>query len=108
MTFGEWLLDAGSALAIAVVLAAIGEALVEGYIKPLWERAGRDPFYLRYITAGPCALLVLLSGQNLLMDAFPPDLQPVGAVVTALLAGLGSSWLQDFFTKRAAAKKEAS
>lgn len=93
-------------LAIVVTLAAVAEALTEFFIAPLWERRKLDPFWLAYVGAGVTAVLVLLSGQNLLSDYLLADFLPpivsiwIGRVITALLAGRGSNWVHDFWSAR--------
>lgn len=96
----EGLAVLGGALLVVVFLAAVGEALCEFFVAPIWERFGLPAFWLAYIGALVAFALVFVSGQNLLADYLPPNLALLGRVLTALLAGRGSNWVHDFFSAR--------
>ncbi len=87
-----------TSLAIVAFLASVSEALVEFFVVPAWSKVKLDTFWLMYVGAAVAAGLVFLSGQNLLAGYLPPQLEIVGRVLTALLAGRGSNWVHDFFS----------
>jgi hypothetical protein len=95
------------ALAVVGALAAIGEALTEFFIAPMWDRYELDRFWLTYVGALIAFALVLISGQNLLGEYLPANLTFVGRLLTAALAGRGSNWIHDFFSKRSPVERTA-
>lgn len=93
------LAEVGAALVIVTFLAMVAEALVEFFIAPIWDRYGIEKFWLAYVAAAVGAALVFVSGQNLLDGYLPANLAILGRILTALLAGRGSNWVHDFFSK---------
>lgn len=87
--------DITGGLAAAIFLAVVANKLIDGLIKPAWERAGLDNFYLLYVSWLVGGLLVWLSGVNLFAAIIPQAL--VGQVLTAIVAGGGASMLHDLF-----------
>lgn len=90
-------------LAIVGFLATVAEAVVEGFISPLFKRYKLDTFWLFYVAWAVSFALVLLSGVNLFGDFIPADtvaLAWVGRVLTAIIAGRGSNFLHDLFSAK--------
>ena len=96
----EALASLGGALLVVVFLASVSEALAEFFIAPIWEKLGLPAFWLAYIGAAVSFALIFVSGQNLLADYLPENLWILGRVLTGLLAGRGSNWIHDFFSKQ--------
>lgn len=93
-------------LTVVVLLASVAEALVEFFIAPFFDKFKINTFWLPYCGAVVAALLVGFSGANL-FEPYLPDEQALvilGRVLTALLAGRGSSWVHDFFSRTKAQK----
>lgn len=82
-------------LATAVLLATVSNRLVEGLIKPIFEKLGWDTFWLMYVAWAVGGLLVGLSGINLFQSTIPNPL--AGQILSALVAGGGANLLNDLF-----------
>ena len=102
----EALLDifAGLILPVAIVgfLATVAEAIVEGFIAPIFDRYEKlkpHKFWLFYVAWVVSGVLVFLSGVNL-FEQFIPDYAVVGQVLTSVIAGRGSNFLHDLFSAR--------
>lgn len=87
----------------AVLLAVVANRLVEGIVKPLFERFKWDHFWLLYVSWGMGMLLVTMGEINLFSAVFP-DLvwgfipgRIVGIVLSGLIAGGGANLLHDIF-----------
>lgn len=80
-------------LGAAIVAAFVVHQLVEALVKPLWERLGRDPFWLLYLSVGIGGPLAWFTGLNALPVFGEAPL--VGRVLTCLAVGLGPSFLHD-------------
>jgi len=80
-------------LAAAIVAAWVSMRLVDEIIKPLWEKAALDKFYLKYTGLVVGAGLAWFTGLN----AFPVFAESalVGRIVTCIVTGLGPSFLYD-------------
>ena len=87
-------IDAGL-LALAGFLATVVNRLVEGLIKPIFDKYKWDKFVLMYIAWAGGALLVFFTGINLFADVFVYPL--VGQILTALVVGGGANLLNDLF-----------
>lgn len=100
---------AGLVLPVAIVgfLATVAEAIVEGFIAPIFDRYKKlEPhkFWLFYVAWLVSGVLVFLSGVNL-FEQFIPDYGVVGQVLTSVIAGRGSNFLHDLFSAKRAASK---
>lgn len=94
-------------VAIVGFLATVAEAIVEGFIAPVFDRYEKmkpHKFWLMYAAWGVSFVLVLLSGVNLFAE-FIPDYAMVGRVLTAIVAGRGSNFLHDLFSARRASAR---
>jgi uncharacterized membrane protein len=81
------------ALATALVAAWVIEMLVGAFVKPIWQRAGLDPFWLLYVVAVIAAPLAWFTGINAL-PVFA-EAPVVGRVLTCLVIALGPSFIYD-------------
>lgn len=86
--------DAGL-LAIAGFLATVVNRLVEGLVKPIFDKYKWDKFALMYIAWAGGTLLVFFTGIDLFADVFVYPL--VGQILTALVVGGGANLLNDLF-----------
>jgi len=97
-------------LTAILVLAAVGEALVEHLVKPIVDAAdssGAPPagldwraLVLRYISAAlGVGLCLLYRADLLLLLQLQPPWPWVGFVITGLLIGRGSNFVHDFATR---------
>lgn len=85
-------------LAAAIVAAWVSMRLVEEIVKPAWEKAALDKFYLKYVALLIGAGLAWFTGLN----AFPVFAESalVGRVVTCIVVGLGPSFIYDLIDKQ--------
>ncbi len=99
------------AVAIVGFLATVAEAIVEGFVAPVFDRYPKltpHKFWLFYVAWAVSGVLVFLSGVNL-FEQFIPNYGIVGQVLTAIVAGRGSNFLHDLFSaKRKQAEVNAS
>lgn len=89
--------DAGL-LVTAAFLATVTNRLVEGLVKPFFDKYKWDKFILMYVAWTVGAGLVFLTGIDLFAGVFVHPL--VGRVLTALVAGGGANLLNDLFDAR--------
>lgn len=94
-------------LAIVVFWAAVGEAIVEFLLSPVWNMIRArypqvPPLIMVYVGASVSSVLVFISGQNLVVDYLPTGASYImfGRIVTAVLAGRGANWIHEFFSGR--------
>lgn len=87
--------DITGGLATAAFLAIVANKLIDGLVKPLWERAGLDRFYLLYVSWLVGGVLVWFSGVNLFKDTILS--WQIGQILTAIVAGGGASFIHDIF-----------
>ena len=90
------------AVAIVGFLATVAEAIVEGFVAPIFDRYEKltpHKFWLFYVAWAVSGVLVFLSGVNL-FEQFIPAYGTVGQVLTAIIAGRGSNFLHDLFSAR--------
>jgi len=80
-------------LGVAVTVAWVLMKLVDAIISPLWDRFGLDRFWLLYVGLAISVPLGWFAG----LDAFPvfSQVPPIGRVLTALVIGLGPSFIWD-------------
>lgn len=90
-------------VAVAIFLAAVAEFLVDGLVKPAFDKFKFDTFWLRYIAWGVASGIVALSAVNLFAGYIPNIL--VGQVLTAVFCGGGSNKIHDFFDRYVSKKK---
>lgn len=90
-------------VAVAIFLAAVAEFLVDGLIKPVWDKFKIDTFWLRYIAWAVASGIVALSGVNLFAGYIPSMI--VGQILTAVFCGGGSNKIHDFFDRYVSKKK---
>ena len=83
------------ALVIAGFLAVVTNRLVDGFVKPIFDKYNLDHFWLMYIAWAVGGALVYLSGVNLFVEYLPTAM--VGQVLTAVVAGGGANILNDVF-----------
>jgi len=85
----------------AAFLIVVSNRLVEGLIKPLFERLGWDTFWLMYVSWGVGGLLVGLGEIDLFAAVLPALVwgvlpgHVVGIVLSALVAGGGANLVND-------------
>ena len=85
----------------AAFLIVVSNRLVEGLIKPLFERLGWDSFWLMYVSWGVGGLLVALGEIDLFATVLPAVIwgvlpgHVVGIVLSALVAGGGANLVND-------------
>jgi len=85
----------------AAFLIVVSNRLVEGLIKPLFERLGWDTFWLMYVSWGVGGLLVGLGEIDLFVTVLPALVwgifpgHVVGIVLSALVAGGGANLVND-------------
>jgi hypothetical protein len=95
------------ALAAAILLSVVANRLVEGLVKPVYDRLKWDHFTLMYVAWGVGALLVGLGEVNLFTDVFPELIwgavpgHAVGIALSALVCGGGANLINDIFGPRA-------
>jgi hypothetical protein len=82
-------------LAMAAFLATVTNRLVEGLIKPVFDKFKWDKFWLMYVAWVIGAALVFATGINLFPGVFVYPV--IGQVLTALVAGGGANLLNDLF-----------
>jgi uncharacterized membrane protein len=84
-------------LAAAIVAAWVIMATVNAFIKPAWERAKLDSFWLLYVVAVIAGPLAWFTGIN----AFPvfAEAEIVGRVMTCAVIALGPSFIYDLVDK---------
>ena len=87
-------------MATALVAAWVIEMVVGALVKPAWERAGLDKFWLLYVVAVIAAPLAWFTGINAL-PVFA-DAPVVGRVLTCLVIALGPSFIWDLVDKEPA------
>lgn len=81
---------------LAGFLVTVVNRLVEGLIKPIYDRAGWDKFSLMYVSWLLGGTLVALSGIDLF--SFVDWMYPVvGYILTGLVAGGGANLLNDIY-----------
>ena len=75
--------------------------IVEGLVKPLFERFGWDTFWVMYVSWGVGGVLVALGEINLFVTVLPALIwgvlpgRIVGIVLSALVAGGGANLIND-------------
>jgi len=82
-------------LVTAAFLATVTNRLVEGFIKPVFDKYKWDTFWLMYVAWVIGGGLVLATGIDLFAGVFVYPL--IGQVLTALVAGGGANLLNDLF-----------
>lgn len=89
------------ALAVLAVVALLLSKFVDAAIKPFWDKLRLDHFYLLYVALALGAPLGLATGIN----AFPifTEWPVVGRGLSALVVGLGPSFIYDLADKEPAA-----
>lgn len=103
---------AGLVVVVAMVgfLATVAEAIVEGFVAPIFDRYEKlkpHKFWLMYVAWAVGFALVFLSGINL-FEQFIPEYALVGRVLTSIIAGRGSNFLHDLFSaKRKEVERQA-
>ncbi len=80
-------------LGAAIVAAFVVMKLVDAIVKPAWERAKLDSFWLLYVALVIGGGLGWFTGLNALPVFGEQPL--VGRVLTCLLVGLGPSFIHD-------------
>ncbi len=104
------MLATAASLTAILVLAAVGEALVEHLVKPIVDtvdsseapHTGLDwrSLALRYISAAlGVGLCTLYRADLLLLLQLHPPWPWIGYVITGLLIGRGSNFVHDFATR---------
>lgn len=78
-----------------VFLVTVINRLIEGLVKPLFERFKWDKFYLMYVSWLVGAGVVALTNINLFYF-IEWRFQAVGYILSALVAGGGANLLHDF------------
>jgi len=81
-------------LGAAIVAAFVVMRLIETVVKPLWARAGLDPFWLCYVSLVIGGALGWFTAINA-FPVFSPIEPIVGRIVTCLFIGLGPSAIYD-------------
>jgi len=82
---------------MAAFLATVTNRLVEGLVKPFFDKFKWDTFWLMYISWVIGAALVFATGINLFAGVFVYPV--IGQILTALVAGGGANLLNDLFDK---------
>ncbi len=87
-----------SGLSTLFIVAWLLYRIVEAAIKPAWERAKLDPFWLQYVAIALGIPLGLATGVN----AFPVFAKwpVVGFALSAGIVGFGPSFIYDLLDKR--------
>jgi len=84
-------------IGLMVVAAFVIMRLFDAIVKPLWEKAGLDKFWLLYLALVVGAAL----GWYTELNGFPVFKDPlVGRILSCLAMGLGPSWLHDLTDKK--------
>jgi len=80
-------------LEIAIFLSTVTNRLVEGLVRPIWDKYKLDTFWLMYVSWGVGTLLVLASGVDFCSEFIP---YPVASrIVSGLIAGGGANLIHD-------------
>ena len=88
----------GSAALTAVFLVAIVNKVVDGLVKPVFDKYEWDKFPIMYIAWAFGGLVVGLSDINLFAEIVPDLNYTIGIVLSALVAGGGANILNDFMS----------
>lgn len=86
---------AGELVVAALFLAMVANRLVEGLIKPIFERFGWDKLALMYLAWLVGAGLVFAARINLFATYLPDPL--TGQILSAVVAGGGANLINDIF-----------
>lgn len=79
-----------------IVLGVVANGIVEGLVKPLFERFKWDKMWLMYVSWAVAALLVIAAQANVFMGIFPgPWGHWIGVIVSSLAAGRGANFMHD-------------
>lgn len=85
------------ALRVALFLSLVARTLVQGLVRPIWERYKLDKFWLTYIAWGASSGIVALGQVNVFETIIPSHI--AGVVLTCALVGGGSNVLHDLLKR---------
>ncbi len=88
--------SAGQLALTAVFLVAVVNKVVDGLIKPLFDKYEWDKFPIMYIAWALGGVVVGLSNINLFVDVAPDLNYTAGLILSAIVAGGGANILNDF------------
>jgi len=79
----------------ALFLVFVVNRFTAGAITPIFDKFKWDKFYLMYVSWVVGALVVFLADINLFAAYLPANVEIIGRLLTALLAGGGANILHD-------------
>lgn len=90
--------NVGNLLAGALFLSGAVERFVEAFVKPIFEKFNLDKFWLTYIAWTFASVLVWFGNIDLVTPVIAID-PLVAKIVTAVIAGGGSTILSDIYQR---------